>query len=269
MTRPNYIAYHESLTDELHALKDRVRNLARHWPTDGEFKEAALRAVLRRHLPESFIVGRGFIVTSDDSSTQIDLLIVDGNKPTLFRDGDLMFVTPDCAKAVVEVKTSLHGRNALISAVTRLAQVGRLCRDCAQTTPWLGLFVYECGPQDDDTLLDAVEQAYVTTGIPVDCIAYGKDRFVRFWSEGELELGDELEEATRARWREYELEHLASSYFIGNVLDSLSNLDNRTNSYAWFPLSEGKKVHMRSERLLDDVRRVRMGATEADDDTNR
>ncbi len=90
---PNYLEYHKSLTDELYGLKDESGILLKHWTTDGEYKEAALRTVLRRHLPSSLVVGRGFIVTEQSSSTQIDLLIADGSKPTLFREGDLMFVT--------------------------------------------------------------------------------------------------------------------------------------------------------------------------------
>ena len=50
---PDYSAYHRSLTEELYSLKDRIRNLVSHWPTDGEHKEVALRSVLRRHLPQS------------------------------------------------------------------------------------------------------------------------------------------------------------------------------------------------------------------------
>lgn len=65
---PDLEAYHRSIANELQSLKDRVRNLVRHWPTDGEYKEVALRNVLRRHLPETLHVGRGFIVTPDDSS---------------------------------------------------------------------------------------------------------------------------------------------------------------------------------------------------------
>ncbi len=77
---------------------------AAHFQTDGEYKEAALRTVLRRHLPLSLIVGRGFVVTPHDSSSQLDLLIVDGSKPTLFRDGDLVFVTPDCVRPLSRSK---------------------------------------------------------------------------------------------------------------------------------------------------------------------
>src|SRR5262245_38550627 len=89
------LAFHHSISDELHAIKNRIRNLVHHWPTDGEHKEVALRNVLRRHLPQTALIGRGFVVNRKSSSTQIDILIADANKPALFRDGDLMIVTPD------------------------------------------------------------------------------------------------------------------------------------------------------------------------------
>ena len=60
---PDYAAFHRSVSEELYSVKDRIRNLVTHWATDGESKEVALRSVLRRHLPASVIVGRGFIVT--------------------------------------------------------------------------------------------------------------------------------------------------------------------------------------------------------------
>lgn len=248
---PNYLEYHKSLTDELHALKDRIRSLVEHWQTDGEYKEAALRTVFRRHLPSSLVVGRGFIVTEQSSSSQIDVLIVDGNKPTLFRDGDLMFVTPDCVRAVIEVKTSLRAPADIEQCAVKLATIGKLCRENGESVPWLGIFSYEGRLKEDSPLLDAVEAAYDRTGAVIDCFAYGKDRLIRFWKKGELERGDALETANVEKWRVYLLKHLASAYFVGNVVDAISTLSRKNNAFAWYPLSDGKQVHMRAERLLN------------------
>jgi hypothetical protein len=66
---PNIREYHESVTSELDAVKNRIRNLVTHWVTYGEWKESALRTVLRRHLPVGALVGRGFIVGREFSST--------------------------------------------------------------------------------------------------------------------------------------------------------------------------------------------------------
>lgn len=253
---PNYIDYHKSLTDELHALKDRIRNLIddSHWQTDGEHKEAALRTVLRRHLPESLVVGRGFVVTPNENSTQLDLLIVDGNKPTLFKDGDLMFVTPDCVKAIIEVKTSIDNTDKLKSDITKISTIGKLCRDNCGKTPWLGLFCYEADLKGPEHLLAAVQHAYGKTGIAVNAVAYGKNRFVRFWSYEELEAGDSQKDGLECRWRVYDLQNLASAYFIGNAVEYMTDLSKEANSSVWYPLSEGKRVHMLSEKIMDDTK---------------
>ena len=67
MTGPDYTKYHLSVTEELYSVKDRIRNLVTHWGVDGESKEVALRSVMRRHLPQSVIVGRGFFVGPNSS----------------------------------------------------------------------------------------------------------------------------------------------------------------------------------------------------------
>lgn len=99
--------YFRSLTAEVEALRDRVRQLIenRHWQTDGEWKESVIRQVLRRHLPASAQVGRGFVVTGRRTSHQIDVLVFDSAKPVLFRDADLAFVTPDAVLGAIEVKS--------------------------------------------------------------------------------------------------------------------------------------------------------------------
>lgn len=247
---PNYIEYHKSLTDELHALKNRIRNLSEHWPTDGEYKEAALRTMLRRHLPKTLIVGRGFIVTARRSSSQVDLLVVDGNKPTLFSDGDLMFVTPDCVRAVIEVKTSLRASTEVEECAIKLSEVGKLCRTNGGKTPWLGIFAYEGTLQDSNLLLNAVEAAFCRTEVAINCLAYGKDLFIRYWKQRELELEETVNDPSVERWEAYHLDHLAPAYFIGNVVDALSTLSRKNNAFAWYPLSEGKGVHMQAERIL-------------------
>src|SRR5260370_34813425 len=140
---PNILDYHASLTLELDALKNRVRNLVTQWQTDGEWKEAALRTVLRRNLPGGILVGRGFIVGRERSSTQIDLLVLRQGKPTFFRDGELAIVTADVPGAIAEVKTKLEGPTAWYEGVKKLADHGKLCKRVARNEPWLGAVHYE------------------------------------------------------------------------------------------------------------------------------
>lgn len=95
--RRDFLKYHKSIAAEMTAMKDRVRHLIgdHHWQSDGEHKEAVLRRLLRTHLAESLGIGRGFVCGEESTSSQIDVLVVRRSKPTLFRDGDMLLVTPD------------------------------------------------------------------------------------------------------------------------------------------------------------------------------
>ena len=156
----DFLAYHRSLAAELNAVKDRVRHLIRHWPTDGSFKESVLRNVLRRHLPESLFVGTGFVVTAADCSRQIDLLIVDKDHPRLFWDGDLIIVTPDAVRAVIEVKTGLDGPSAIEEAIMTLAANKKTwVKALYGCNNWTGLFVFEARGDHGEAILRSVAKA--------------------------------------------------------------------------------------------------------------
>jgi hypothetical protein len=100
--------YFQSITDELNVLKNRVRNFigSKHWQTDGEWKESVLRAILRRHLPTSIRLGRGFVIGDAWALQQIDILLFSSESPVLYQDGDLVFISADAVLGVVEVKTA-------------------------------------------------------------------------------------------------------------------------------------------------------------------
>ena len=139
---PDFEEFHKSVTNELYSVKDRIRYLVRHWPTDGEWKEVELRSVLRRHLPSSVIIGRGFIVKENASSTQIDILIIDAAKPTLFKEGDLFIVTPDAVLGIVEVKTRLDDKKDIIKALGKLSDNQNFCSP-RRIPVWTGLFIFD------------------------------------------------------------------------------------------------------------------------------
>jgi hypothetical protein len=249
---PNIRDYHESLTLELDALKNRIRNLVAHWPTDGEWKEAALRTVLRRHLPGGTLVGRGFIVGREQSSSQIDLLVLRQEKPTLFRDGELAIVTPDVPGAIVEVKTKLEGAAAWYEVVTKVAEHGKFCK-LAKNEPWFGVFAYEGNASQVDNILDAVCRVRKETGIAINCVTCGYDLFVRYWPEGQYEPGDDsVGDANREYWRAYELHRLSPSYFISNLVDAICKVDRNETDYVWFAHEGGKRPHMLAERRGED-----------------
>jgi hypothetical protein len=244
--RPDFEAFHRSVTAELDAVKDRVRNLVRDWPTDGGFKETVLISVLRRHLPESVIVGRGFIVTSEEHSTQVDILIVDARKPTLFKEGDLLIVTPDAVLGVIEVKTAMSDKTKISDALKKLSEVEKICYESTfRDSVWTGLFIYDGNERADQNgsvhknLLGALGDAYHATNRPVKCISWGKDTFVRYWQEGS-KVHSPIHGSVG---HSYKLTDMAPSYFMGNLVDSLSSIDNQIAVFAWFPKLEGKETY--------------------------
>lgn len=101
--------FQKSITQELDVIKNRVRNLIgnAHWGEEGRFKEAVLKNVIQRFLPNSISIGTGFILKeNEDSNTnishQIDLIIYDNTKPVLFREGDFIITTETNVRGIIE-----------------------------------------------------------------------------------------------------------------------------------------------------------------------
>ncbi len=224
-------AYFRSLTQEVGALRDRVRHLLDipHWQTDGEWKESVIRQVLRRHMPGSVSVGRGFVVTAAAASRQLDVLIVDASKPVLFRDGDLFFVTPDAVVGVIEVK-SRAAPGVLAEAAEKLADDMLLVRLHPNTRAFAGFFAFEDGGGGTTAYLDAVAQAAARWENRIDYVCVGDSRFIRYW-----EFNPENEKRFYQGWHSYDLPGLAPGYFVHNCIDSVSPESVFSNNEVWFP----------------------------------
>lgn len=228
--------YFKSLGDELKALQQRVRYLLTdvHWQTDGEWKESVIRKVLRRHLPATALVSRGFVVKSDGATTQIDILIHDASKPVLFRDSDLVFVTPDAVIGIVEVKTYLDSYK-FKEALSKLAKNIELIRLAPNSRAFSALFAFEASPNLLNDCLDHVVDAAPTWNHRLDFAAIGDSGFVKYWGED-----PENTRRTYQSWHSYELNSLAAGYFLHNVIDAVSPQSVLSNNDVWFP-STGKE----------------------------
>lgn len=237
------LSFHRSLADEFTAVKDRVRNLINHHPTDGVFKESILRSALRSRLPDSLMVATGFIVTPVDVSSQIDILVVDRAKPTLFRDGDTVIVTPDAVRAMIEVKTALGSVRECSEALAKMRKnielFGTLQHGLRQKSVWSGLFAYECSLQHE-VVLKAVAKAHgAGTPCRTNAICAGSNMFIRYWEDARVtgRLGEEARDC----WHSYEMTSLAPAYFISNLIAHSSALDASTEPL-WYPIPTGKEV---------------------------
>jgi hypothetical protein len=114
---------------------------------------------------------------------------------------------------------------------------------------WTGLFVFEGDVIAQERLLRATGEAYNQTRRVINCISSGKSVFIRYWNRGadinSLERGPV--------WHSYELPSVAPSYFIGNLIDWISSVDDRSAAFAWFPLLGGKEPFRRYYLPLNQV----------------
>lgn len=234
VSQPDYLAYHQSLRRELDAIKDRIRYLVPHWATDGSFKESALRVVLGRHLPETLMVARGFVVAGQNRSTELDILIVDRSKPTLFKDGDLVVVTPDAVKAIVEVKTTLGSPYKIAEAMDKLAEAKGLClgnrREMKHSLVWAGLFVYDSTEDRDKLLFKSLANMFNKRKAAIDGIAFGPHRIIKHFFINSV-TGSEA----RNYWQAGVSPDLAATVFIGGLLEAVGEVSYSLGTSAWYP----------------------------------
>lgn len=239
-------SYFRSITQELSALKNRVRYFIKdhHWLSDGEWKESVLRAVLRRHLPKTYGVGSGFIVTENGPSTQVDVLIYDTTKPILFQDGDFVIVTPDLVHAIIEVKTRVE-KGKLSNYLEKLSTLHQVAARTAQCSPFVGLFSYQNDGCDHMFLL---EKLYETVnGTPrrnVHCVCLGDDLFCKYWYSP-----PETPRRENELWRAYKLTDMAPAYFVHNVIESLCERSVIDNNFVWYP-QQGKEEYQLGEKRV-------------------
>jgi hypothetical protein len=242
------LEYFRSITLELQALKNRVRHFIRdrQWLTDGEWKESVLRAVLRRHLPQDVGVGRGFVITQEGPSTQIDILLYDRSRPVLYGDGDLVIITSDACKGIIEVKTHVDGVT-LQRAIQKLSD----CRDyvsrTAQCQPFTGLFVFDYESDSFQDLLTSLKEAAAGSSRRVlNCVSLGTSLFTRYWW-----LAPEAPQRPVYIFRAYKLVDMAPAYFVHNAVEHLCEHSVLPNNELWYP-AEGKEAHTLGQISLND-----------------
>jgi hypothetical protein len=223
--------YFRSLTAEVEALRDRVRQLIEtsHWQTDGEWKESVIRQILPRQLPASVNVGRGFVITAAAASSQLDVLLFDSTKPVLFRDGDLAFVTPDAVIGVIEVK-SRATPHLVAEAAKKLAANMLLIRRHPNIHAFAGIFAFEDGGGDSQAYLNAIAGAAERWENRVDLVCVGGSRFIKYWH-----FNPEDVQQSYDGWHSYDLPERAPGYFVHNVIDSVSPDSVFSNNEVWFP----------------------------------
>ncbi|MGN6402329.1 MAG: DUF6602 domain-containing protein [Flavisolibacter sp.] len=248
--------FQESITRELEIIKDRVRDLIgdRHWGEEGRFKEAVLKNILRKFLPNNISVGTGFIVDSNngnDISRQLDIILYDNTCPVLFSEGDFIITTKKNVKGIIEVKsrittTSLRGViqqfdesiEMLLPLNMYRHTIFRRERDY-QTRIFLGIFAFEFDGNIDS---ERIDNALTGSRGLVNHISLGTNLFIRRWRRGDAERLEPPVNSQTDFYNIYDINNLSFSYFISNLIDIVSGgLSDRY--WFSFPIPGTKELH--------------------------
>lgn len=231
--------FHKSTVEELLVVKDRVRNLINHWGEEGRYKEAVLKSVIKRFLPEQFKIDTGFIVQQTEdgrghrSSNQIDLIIYNTSYPVLFREGDFVILTSDAVHAIIEVKANLS-KQSFKDVLKKANENGKFAFKYKVNYPFFnGIFSYDGYENLSDTsslesvISESIEEFktdQIYQKFVVNNIAFNKHLFYKFLENEEIKN------------RIYRIEDLSFAYFISNLIDLVSVNSVIDNSKLWFPV---------------------------------
>ncbi|GAO24303.1 hypothetical protein ALISP_4123 [Alicycliphilus sp. B1] len=236
----NLARYYESLSKEMMAVKDRVRELigSAHWPSDGEHKETIVRQAIRRIAPRNLVVGRGFIADPNYISTQVDVLVYDERYPVHYQDGDLFIIPPIACRAAIEVKTKLRNMRDFRDHALKQVNVLKSLRQAGvRHDVFCGLLYFEnelanAGPAVGECL------AALARGRPeiaLNHVALGEDTFVKFWERDP----DDRRREHYNHWHVYNMPRMSFGYFLYNLVVDPAIVPPEA---AYFPL-EGKEIH--------------------------
>lgn len=240
--RADLDAYFRSISEELRAVRNRVRHLigTAHWPTDGAWKESILRSAIGGKIGSRAIVGQGFFLADGHASPQIDVLLYRSDAPVLFRDGSLVIVPANAVLALVEVKSRLTITN-FRESVQRLAHARALLRHAGfnRTPVTSGVFGFESSFRSPEGMLGVLSDAGRDREARVDLVCSGPNRLVRYW---------EHQPGTRAagyeRWHSYKMKGMSFGYFI-HAMCQRSADGVRLGSREFFP-AESKERFVES-----------------------
>lgn len=242
--------FQKSITRELDVIKNRVRDLIgnAHWGEDGRFKEAVLKNIIRKFLPNNLSIGTGFISNNNGHiSKQLDIIIYDNTYPLLFSEGDFIIITIHNVKAVIEVKSNITHttlKNVLQQFDDSFSNINIENRNI-----FLGIFSFEFKVKNEqEELVNAdinsrrIDVAILNSRHLVNHISLGTDYFIRKWPHESAQDLNPRVDCTNDFYNLYSIENLSFSYFISNLLDNVcGGLGDR--EWFLFPIEGTKEVN--------------------------
>lgn len=249
----NPIQFQKSITMEIDIIKNRVRNLIgdANWAEEGRYKEAVLKNIIRKFVPNNLSVGTGFIIKGNEYdfenaevSNQLDIIIYDNTYPLLFSEGDFIITTERNVRAIIEVKTKIVNNNGhsysfqnIIEKFNRLSIFSRMA-DTNRNRIFKGVFSFE---YDGNINSHRVEEILRLSNGMINHISMGTKIFIRHWNSN-IGLVPPVD-CEHPFYNIYELEKLSFSYFISNLIHMISKHNLNERMWYSFPLPGTKELH--------------------------
>lgn len=252
----NSINFQKSITNELISIKNRVRDLIgnAHWGEEGRYKEAVLKNVIRKFLPNSLSIGTGFIVKEDAEqdivSKQLDIIVYDNTKPVLFNEGDFIITTENYVKAIIEVKSKINITNLreVIDSFNEFNVFNKIS-DRDNNIIFRGLFAFEKSIQNIEDSQNFDEIIKNSNGM-INHICFGKDYFLRHWKSDE-NLYPKVNHDGQF-YNLYKIKDLSFSYFISNLIHMTVDEDLNDRYQYSFPIPGTKEIRRRKTIILQN-----------------
>lgn len=250
---PDALNFQKSITNELKLIKDRVTQLIGHvGPGEtGRYREAVLKNILRKYLPQNISVGTGFIIDGDGIyiSRQLDIIVYDNTKPVLFSDGDFIITTLLNVLGIIEVKSSIPNLNQVVEqfeeSVTNFHE--RLLEE-RQPKIFTGIFSFEFGGNINNL---GIDDCLRNSNKVINHISIGTQYFIRKWKHLDaINLRPSQIECGTDFYNVYDIKDLSYSYFISNLIHIVTG---GLNDRYWFsfPVPGTKEMNRMRTICLD------------------
>ncbi|WP_457572748.1 DUF6602 domain-containing protein [Desulfolithobacter sp.] len=235
--------FQESITQELNVVKNRVRNLIgdAHWGEEGRYKEAILKNIIRKFLPNNLSVGTGFILNNNnqqDISRQLDIIIYENSLPVLFSEGDFIVTTLKNVRGIIEVKSKITP-NTISDVIEQFDNSIESIRGIIkQRRMFLGVFSFEFEGNIENQRID---NSILESEKIINHISLGSNYFVRKWKHADAEKLHPPVNCASDFYNVYEIENLSFSYFISNLLSIATPGGLKDRYWFSFPIQGTKE----------------------------
>ncbi|MBN2816037.1 MAG: hypothetical protein JXQ67_05090 [Campylobacterales bacterium] len=242
------------------ALKERITYLIgyTHHSTTGGYQESLLKDFIARYLPENIGVSRGFVVFNqrqdnvyetrrnnlEYNSNELDILLYDKTRPTLYKSDDLVVVDVHSVKGIIEVKATLRA-NKVIDIVDKFKRNISKINEHKNEKIYSGIFAYEVAFSNEKNLLDKIQyDTNRSLNNVINHICLGDNKFIKFWDYNPNCTFEE----DYYKWHLYKFDdNLAMGYFIYNLITYFTD----ENDSLWFPAGT-KEPYLLDSRIIDE-----------------